>query len=180
MSPAGIPMFYGSIDFETAIQEIAATTVDSDQATCAWFETSVPATVVDFTNLRPVPSMFDLAQTQTRHALMFLHSFVTDLSKRPRLTFEEVDYVPTQIVTEYLLKVFGGGGVAHGLLFPSSIARGTNIVLAVPNDRCVEMDEGWRDESLRLGLDRNTIETVPLPKQRVIEEVAVPTQDSKG
>ena len=84
-------------------------------------------------------------------------------------------------MTEYLLKVFGGGGVAHGLLFPSSIARGTNIVLAVPNDRCVEMDERWRDdESLRLGLDRNTIETVPLPKQRDIEEVAVPTQDSKG
>jgi hypothetical protein len=171
MSPAGIPMFYGSTDFDTTVREIAATTNKFDQATCAWFETSVPVAVVDFTDLAPVPSMFDLERTQTRHALMFLHSFVSDLSKRPRPTFEEVDYVPTQIVTEYLLKVFGGGDIAQGLLFTSSMTRGTNVVLNVPNERCVEMDEGWQEnESLRLGLDRATIRKVPIPKQPDIED----------
>lgn len=165
MSPAGIPMFYGSTDLETTVQEVGATT-DLDRATCGWFETSASVSVVDFTSLPTIPSMFDLERTNLRRSLIFLHSFVKDLSKRPRPTFEEIDYVPTQIVTEYLLKVFGDGTLVQGLLFASSFTQGTCVVLDVGNEACVDTGEGWKDhESLRLGLDPSSIETVTLPKR---------------
>jgi hypothetical protein len=110
--------------------------------------------------------MFDLENTPFRHALMFLHSFVQDLSKRPRPTFEEIDYVPTQIVTEYLLKVFGDGILVQGLLFASSLTQGTCVVLDVGNEGCVDVGEGWKDhESLRLGLNPSSIKTVTLRKR---------------
>ncbi len=58
MSPAGISMFYGAEDLATAIQEVAIRTND-DWVTAGLFETSKVSTVVDFTALPPVPSMFD-------------------------------------------------------------------------------------------------------------------------
>jgi hypothetical protein len=39
-------------------------------------------------------------------------SSANSLRAKPEL--EEIDYVPTQVVTEYFLKVFGDGGLAGG------------------------------------------------------------------
>jgi HEPN/RES N-terminal domain 1/RES domain len=58
MSPAGIPMFYGATDQETAFAETAAHDT-RPWATAGAFRTSRPCLVVDFTRLPTVPSMFD-------------------------------------------------------------------------------------------------------------------------
>lgn len=164
MSPAGIPMFYGAEDTDTALLEVAAAT-NKPIASFGWFETSRPCTVVDFTNLPTVPSMFDLARTAERHGLMFLHAFVRELTQRPRHDFAEVDYVPTQIVTEYLLKVYLGGETVEGLLYPSSLTGRACVVLDVENARCVELSDGWQEaEVLLLGLDRKSINIANLPE----------------
>lgn len=58
MSPAGIPMFYGAIERDAAIREVAVRS-ENKLATSGRFETSRPCIVVDFTRLPETPSMFD-------------------------------------------------------------------------------------------------------------------------
>jgi hypothetical protein len=66
-------------------------------------------------------------------------------------------------VTEYLLRVFGGGGNIEGLLYSSALNGTVCTVLDVKNDRCIEQDPGWEDsEDLVLALDRESIQTGPV------------------
>ena len=159
MSPAGIPMFYGANDALTAVREVGFLSANQYATWCA-FETSQASTVIDFTGLPPVPSMFDPEMGGIRRLLIFLHRFVKQLSDRIRPDFEQIDYVPTQIVTEYLLRIHGGGGAVDGLLYPSSLTGEVCAVFDVPNGRCVEQGPGWADGGeLRLGLVPGTIDS---------------------
>jgi hypothetical protein len=164
MSPAGIPMFYGAIDVETAVQE---TSLRSEEpwATAAAFETSSPCNVVDFTDLPPVPSLFDLDRAADRRPLMFLRDFAAQLTAPARSTYEQIDYVPTQVVTEYLLHVFRPEAPLSGLLYTSSLTGKMAAVLDVPNERCVDRgtDVPSRGDSrLTLVLDSASRCTVPV------------------
>ncbi|MFD0391827.1 RES family NAD+ phosphorylase [Streptomyces nogalater] len=122
MSPAGIPLFYGADSREAAVQEVTRHASDHiSYVTSAAFETTGPFRVVDFTLLDPVPSLFDTDRAHLRRALMFLHEFVKQISAGADGR-EHLDYVPTQIVTEYLLRVFDRQHPVDGLLFASSAA----------------------------------------------------------
>jgi RES domain len=170
MSPAGIPMFYGAEDRATAIQEVAVRAGEEHRwVTAGAFETSQPCTVVDFTRLPKVPSMFDLERARQRRPLLFLHKLVAQLSKPARATHERIDYVPTQIVTEYLLRVFAKGQLIAGLRYASALTNDTCIVLDVPHDQCVDQEPRWEGsgerESLRLGLVRGSLATQPVPRE---------------
>jgi hypothetical protein len=168
MSPAGIPMFYGSENPATAIQEVAVRAGEEDRwVTAGAFETSQPGVVVDLTNLPAVPSMFDSERSGQRRPLLFLHKLVAQLSKPARATHEQIDYVPTQVVTEYLLRIFAKGKLVVGLLYGSALTGDPSIVLDVPHDQCVEQEPGWEasgDGRLRLGLVPGSTETGPLPQ----------------
>jgi len=169
MSPAGIPMFYGAENPETAIQEITVRASEKDKwVTVGAFETSQPSTVVDFTNLPATPSMFDLERVYQRRPLLFLHKFVAQLSQPARAQeYEQIDYVPTQIVTEYLLRIFAKGQPVAGLLYPSALTGDTSAVLDVPHDNCVDpAGPGWDDEKLRLVLVPGSLETKRVPHGR--------------
>ncbi|WP_327415250.1 HEPN-associated N-terminal domain-containing protein [Streptomyces sp. NBC_01233] len=163
MSPAGIPMFYGAFDFDTALRE---TSVRGGEpwATAGEFEISHSCFVVDFTGVPSVPSMFDPDHAADRRTLIFLHSFIEALSKPARSLYEQIDYVPTQVVTEYLLHVFRPSARVAGLLYSSSLTGGVAAVLNVPHDRCVdsagEVQEG-EVESLRMILDPASLCTGP-------------------
>ena len=158
MSPAGIPMFYGAVERDTAVREVA---VGSDVAMVTWaqFVLSTPAAVVDFTLLPGVPSIFDPQLGSLRRQLIFLHEFVGQLSEPARREFEEIDYVPTQILTEYLLHVHRGSDVINGLFYSSSITGDPCAVLDIPNERCV--DQPMRLE-LELVLDPDTVGRSPI------------------
>ncbi|MEU2113849.1 HEPN-associated N-terminal domain-containing protein [Streptomyces sp. NPDC019507] len=164
MSPAGIPMFYGALDADTAVQETALRS-EEPWATSAVFETSRPCTVVDFTDLPPVPSLFDLDRAAERRPLMFLRDFAAELSAPARSTFEQIDYVPTQVVTEYLLHVFRPEAPVSGLLYSSSLTSKVAAVLDVPNERCNDPGaeaSGEDDGRLALVLDSASRHTVPV------------------
>jgi hypothetical protein len=66
-------------------------------------------------------SMFDPERDRLRRPLLFLHKLVAQLSRPARVTHEQIDYVPTQVDTEYLLRIFAKGKLVVGLLYASAL-----------------------------------------------------------
>lgn len=139
MSPAGIVMFYGAVEKETALSE----TYDSDgeeMLTVAAFRTLHPFKIIDLTHLPTIPSIYDPDRRQIRTGIQFLHSFAGQVAVPVvRDRREHVAYVPTQVVTEYFRHVFRdqNGDEIRGVLYPSCRQRGgTCCVLFFEADQC--------------------------------------------
>lgn len=142
MSPAGIPMFYGASDRETAFAEVYdcdRNTVDQI-LTIGRFRPSQPLRVLDLTTLPAMPGVFS-ERNHLIYPLTFLKEFSRSVSRRvKRDGREHVEYVPTQIVTEYIrfrhrqtedLPI-------DGLIFYSSSSRGGKCyVLFFAQQQCV-------------------------------------------
>jgi HEPN superfamily RES-like protein/RES domain-containing protein len=96
MSAPGIAMAYLADDDATALLE----TGGYGRYAVAEFELSREVTIVDLTCVPPAPSIF--AQESRRDALIFLRDFANDVSK-PIAGDDRihVEYVPTQVITEY-------------------------------------------------------------------------------
>ena len=99
MSPAGIVMFYGAFDRKTAIWE----TWDFKQTVwIAQFRSLRALRLLDLSQLPGIPSIYDQDHREEIAELTFLHDFVEDLVKPIEQDGREhIDYVPTQVVTEY-------------------------------------------------------------------------------
>lgn len=140
MSPAGISMFYGSDSPETVVAEIGSHTSRS-HAVIGAFETQQALRIVDLTGLPPVPGIFNQGQRDLRRRLRFLHEFAADLTKPVSLDGREhIDYVPTQIVTEYLRMV--AEPRFHGVKVNSAQRPGgTNTVVFCDGDWCADEDD---------------------------------------
>ena len=127
MSPAGIPMFYGCDDDDTALLE-----VDDGPGYYALgeFETVRPAILLDLTNIPEVPSLFepvdDFREVDPRRALRFLHHISREISRRvERDDRVHIEYVPTQVVTEFIrAKVMLGRNRVDGIRYNSSANEG--------------------------------------------------------
>jgi hypothetical protein len=142
MSPAGIVMFYGSEDRETARAEID----DNPKLgiSVGTFRTHRPARVLDLTALPRGLRFFEAQQdssTVDRYTLAFLHSFVRSLAARVDSTEREhIDYVPTQVVTEYFRTAFRfkDGSTLDGVRYFSSQRKyGKSLVLFADQDAIV-------------------------------------------
>ena len=127
MSPAGIPMFYGCDDEETALKEAAT---GPGYFAVAEFRTVRPAVLLDLSNIPPTPSLFqtvaDSAETWPREAIMFLRHIAHEIS-RPieRTDGAHVGYVPTQVVAEYVRdRVTWEGSRVDGIKYSSSANPG--------------------------------------------------------
>jgi len=142
MSPAGVPMFYGALDPATAAAEVRAYAGEGVVLRVGEFQSSRPVYVLDLTDLPEVPSLFDPERGGVRREVGFLHSFVKDLKARVDPDAAEIEYVPTQLMTEYFLQVFrpastGGAGLA-GIVYPSDQATGAALVLEFGNEQCFD------------------------------------------
>jgi hypothetical protein len=165
MSAPGIPMFYGALDRGTAITEIFNPRKRKPYAiTSGEFQTARPIHVVDLSKRLPVPSMFDAARRDQRGPTLFLRGFVREVS-RPldRDGSEHIEYVPTQIVTEYLRDLLEDEEerAIQGMLFGSSKSRnGVCAVLFFEEGACFDLEDGWEDnERAWLALDPASITT---------------------
>ncbi len=162
MSPAGIPMFYGSLDVPTALAETWPETMADLCATTGAFASAREMTLIDLTELPDVPSILDLRQRTEREELIFLHDFVRDISAEiVRDGREHVDYVPTQVVTEYFRRVWTWEkGHPHGIMYRSAkTTSGVCCVLFVSNEGCADTVDGWDSiPEKMLGLDRDSLE----------------------
>lgn len=148
MSPAGISMFYGCEDVRTVVAEIGSHSAKRFAAV-GQFEAVRPLRVVDLAGLPPVPSLFDPDKREGYHELVFLHSFARDLSKPVILDGREhIEYVPTQIVTEYLrwlpeLRV-------DGIVFTSAQNGGRSCVIFCGPNQCANSGSETSETMLRL------------------------------
>ena len=156
MSPAGISMFYGATDLDTAVAEIGA----HSSYTHAVVGEFTPVRELRLLNLadldnRPQPSLFNQSHHKAYFATRFLKEFVADLTKPIELDGREhIDYVPTQVFTEYLKTAHPGR--LDGLMFPSAQAdSGSNVVIFCPPEQCV--NKGSEAEYSRLSLDPVTV-----------------------
>lgn len=141
MSPAGIPMFYGAVDEQTAVLETYDPLRGGDrEIALARFATSRPLVVLDLTSLPEMPSQFDPTGRDRRLPLTFLRSFERDVtSPIARDEGAHTEYVPTQIVTEFVrhrLRTSAGDPI-NGLVYRSSRDRHRiAVVLFAESEHC--------------------------------------------
>lgn len=122
MNPTGIPMFYGAFDETTTIEE---TKNHDPYISIGTFETLNDLNLINLVDLPKIPSVFDRDKQHMIYPLQFLHHFVEDITKpvlRSEGMVEHIDYVPSQIVTEFFRYIFktSDGKDIHGIIYPSS------------------------------------------------------------
>lgn len=128
MNPAGVPMFYGALDPRTAVKEVRET-----KSRVGYFITETPLIVLDLTRVPPIPGIFSDASRSQRLHLRFIHYFIHDIMQ-PVARDDRIhtDYVPSQVVTEFLREHEFGSGSLDGILYGSVAAPGKhNLVLFV-------------------------------------------------
>ena len=144
MSPAGISMFYGAFGTETAVSETYEPEENiTKQAVYGVFNPVRKLTVIDLSEKIEIPSLFDEEKREDRFLLKFLQDFISDFTKPiKRVDRSHIDYVPTQIVTEYFKHLFPQtefGEKIDGVVYPSSKVSGAKcIVIFADSSQCVE------------------------------------------
>ncbi|MDC6296221.1 HEPN-associated N-terminal domain-containing protein [Ralstonia pseudosolanacearum] len=149
MNPAGIAYLYLAREPQTAFAETLS------RPPCigavGMFKTCRSLRVLDLVALPTKPSIFDSGHRTEWTELTFLKGFVDaitiPIAKDGR---EHVNYVPSQIVSEYFAKVFrdADGEQLDGIVYPSTVRpSGQNVVL-FPNswgefDDKVSFESGW-------------------------------------
>ncbi|WP_171025824.1 HEPN-associated N-terminal domain-containing protein [Hymenobacter jeollabukensis] len=144
MSPAGISMFYGAFDKETCLAEIVDYDWKASSVTYGSFTNRVALRLIDFSMAFKFPSLFNPGYNGNanylREGIVFLNAFVQDLRKPISKKDVHIEYVPTQIVCEYLRYMYAGGQI-DGLIYESAKHRGGRcVVLFVDNKESI--DEG--------------------------------------
>lgn len=127
MNPEGIPYLYLSSELETAQNEALKDLKSLHHA--LHIKNKEPLFVLDLSNLPQKPSIFDFEKYDELHELYFLESFSKEISK-PILKNENIEYIPTQIVSEYFRHRFKHENISiNGILFNSSKSDGKNFAL---------------------------------------------------
>lgn len=179
MSPQGISLFYASADAATAVAEIAGHGVDP-LAMVGRFVTTLDLTVLDLTAPPAMPSPFDRERRREFRMLSFLGSFVSAITT-PVIPDgrQHVEYVPTQVVTEYLRRVAARG--LDGIVLPSVQTGRQTYVLFFDSDGVANLTDDppssrVRDELLglpatapALTLDENAVDIYRVTRTYGIE-----------
>lgn len=90
--------------------------------------------VLNLSELPEIPSIFEPEKYIERHELMFLYGFRDEISKPIKKDgMEHIDYIPTQIVSEYFRYRYSDDtGKIDGIIFNSSKTdNGLNLTLFV-------------------------------------------------
>ena len=137
MSPAGISMFYASADAQTAIAEIASHGPEP-YALMGAFRSTRELKVLDLTRWPRFPSYFDADRTVELKTAIFLRAFVKEITA-PIIPDgrQHVEYVPTQVLTEYLRWV--PNTAIDGIALPSAQSKdhAKTYVLFFNGEDCV-------------------------------------------
>ncbi len=128
MSRAGIPMFYGALDVDTAIAETLEPGDIGKIMSIGTFKPVREITIFDLARLPDISGVFNEAGRELIQPLRFLRPFADDIS-RPIAHDgrEHIEYVPTQEVTEYFRQAFRDvdGQPLDGIAYASSRPTGT-------------------------------------------------------
>ncbi|MGI2002244.1 RES domain-containing protein [Shewanella frigidimarina] len=144
LSPLGIPVLYGAFDYETCLAELRLAV--GDRAICGKFEVFKPLRILDVSLLRDAfieLSFFD-PEFETKCSQMeFLNDFEIIISKPYSPEEIDLEYLPMQVMTEYLTRYVEGG--IDAIVFSSAQKgmRTKNIAILKPR---VEGDNRLPDD----------------------------------
>lgn len=162
MSPAGVSMFYGSDEFDTAIQE----TLEPDRVkgkflTGCTFKNTKPLVILDLLDL-PSYNFFSTWLEHERESVAFLAAFQRDISEPVRKDGKQhIEYVPTQVFTEYVryeLKT-NDEEFFDGIRFRSSKDGKGCYVLFCDQDDCLP-DVEFRRREQQLEFDEGSLQRI--------------------
>lgn len=172
MSPAGISMFYAALDEATARAEMEAGDLSiRDRLTRAIWKSTRDIRILDLTAIpESVPSMFSMPRTE-REALIFLQRFLEDVRMPVKHDGREhIDYVPTQIVTEFFRHGTADEDLQglEGIVYPSAQQPGGRsiVIFASKDDLDPSREKGRKDPLLVL--DPHSIVRLPAHRFRII------------
>jgi len=138
MSPAGVVMFYAGEDEETALRETANGAGDFVMAK---FRTLQATRVLDLAAIPRPPSIFNLdVEVSARLRHRFLSRFADEIAQPvERDDRVHIDYVPTQVVTEFVRSSVGSGDgqPVMGIRYASSRSPGRSALVLFADRRHV-------------------------------------------
>ena len=132
MSATGISMFYGALDDNTPIQEIRNYAPDV-VIDLGKFELQRDLVVID---LFKIPKHLSFWMPQHFREYKFLKQFHLEIT-RPIDKNPGIEYVPTQIFTEYIR--FMNNYHIDGIIYRSSLTGGRNVVLFYDNETSADI-----------------------------------------
>lgn len=125
MNPAGIPMMYLASTSSTALKEAKLL-----QARVGRWQVARPLRLLDLRRLPPIPGIFSDAGRSYRLTLTFLHEFCdTIMQPIDRTERVNIDYLPSQVATEFFRDFPFEDGPIDGIAYGSTVSSGWNVVL---------------------------------------------------
>ncbi len=160
-SAEGISIFYGAEDEMTAINEVINKDRSDEYISTGLFFPSKDINLIDLRNLASI-GFFNTERVHLIEASRFLQEFVKNISKKLEKNGKErIDYIPSQIVTEYLRHVLPRkiGKEIHGIIYKSIQNAGKDCYAIFANrNQC--NDEGMESNDTVLILKRNSIKKI--------------------
>ncbi|MEK4668997.1 RES domain-containing protein [Niallia sp. FSL R7-0271] len=139
MNPAGISYFYGAEDKDTCMKEIRA--VETENVVFGQFRTKCSLKLIDLSRVPKMPSI-SIFSSHYDHdmnwARDFLLLFCTEISKPVDEGVAPIEYIPTQILSEYIrLKGY------NGVCYHSSLTKRYNYTLFCGRERTGSFHSGF-------------------------------------
>lgn len=103
MNPSGVPAVYAALDAETCVSELRPRV--GGKIALASFTLLRPICVLDTTRFKAPPKELNIfAKDHSRRLSQwrFMQNFMTEIAKPISPADEHIDYVPTQVVADYL------------------------------------------------------------------------------
>ena len=135
MNAQGIPVFYGAMDVTTCVSEIRPPV--GSYVVVGKFELLRPVRLLDFNALTRAyvqASYFAPDYSSRKGQIAFLKRLVDEISRPVMPKEEEREYLPTQVVAEYLANKVAPR--LDGIIFPSSQTNGVGRNLVLFNHAC--------------------------------------------
>lgn len=168
MSAAGISVFSAGLDMMTARAETTFRARRGWIFTGARWRSTRPLRILDLTRTPSIPSVYATPRYD-RYDLVFLLHFVQSVSQ-PVIPDDRVhiEYVPTQIVTEFFRHSRSNGDLSiDGIIYPSAQRKGRSIVIFVSQEDLNPTPFiRLRDDVPLLTLDTSPIQRVRKYRQR--------------
>lgn len=160
MSPTGISVFYGGMNEDVCINEVRPSV--GEIVYVAEFEVLKNLNILDLSIKfdEPDKSMFNEEYSYEFEEILkpFLNYFVTEIAKPIRVSDSEIDYLPTQVFTEFLRRFrfqehyfespSDSTFTIDGIKYKSSLMEnGVNIVLFkgpdISREKNEQKDDAW-------------------------------------
>lgn len=154
MSPAGISMFYAAFEPETAENEtLDPASLEKPFYSIAEFRTKNELNLIDLSKVPDMPSRFEQRKWDVYYLIAFLRAFVEDFTKGIKKDGKiHVEYVPTQILTEYFRYEFSKAGAKpiDGIIYPSSKNPGKNACVLFMDHETSLLDLKFNPAALKV------------------------------